>query len=98
MPGNTSVYSQYTIQVEKRDEVAKKLMSKGIPSVVHYPVPLHLQPAYRFTSGSAISFPVAEFLSSRVLSLPMGPDLSYSDQEYVVDELIHATQTESGRD
>lgn len=81
-PGNTSVWAQYTIQVDKRDSVIAALKSRGVPSAVHYPLPIHQQPAFRtaLTRGC----PVAERLSSRVLSLPMHPYLSEKDQDSVI--------------
>jgi UDP-2-acetamido-2-deoxy-ribo-hexuluronate aminotransferase len=81
---NTSVYAQYTIQVDDRDNVVKQLNAAGIPTAVHYPVPLHMQPAFDSFGYAAGNFPVAEQVSSQVLSLPMGPDLAPSDQSRVV--------------
>jgi len=79
-PGNTSVYAQYTIQIDDRDTVAKRLNAEGIPTAIHYPVPLHRQPAYQCFGYSVGDFPVAERASSMVLSLPMGPDMVSLDQ------------------
>lgn len=84
---NTSVFAQYTIQVEDREEVIKGLNDCGIPTAVHYPVPLHLQPVftnYGYTKGD---FPVAESAALRVLSLPMGPDLPESDINKIVEAI-----------
>lgn len=75
-PGSTSVYAQYTIQISGRDEVQKKLQGKGIPTAVHYPVPLHLQPVFAHLNKPVGSFPVAETAAERVMSLPMHPYLS----------------------
>ncbi len=86
-PLNTSVYAQYTIKTENRDDVAKRLNSDDIPTAVHYPVPLHRQPAFGELGNSAIPLPVAEFTSSCVLSLPMGPDLTDIDQAKIVENL-----------
>jgi len=88
-PDRTSVYGQYTVMVEGRESLQQKLKEAGIPTAVHYPIPLHLQPAYaginRYTDG----FPVAEALSKRVMSLPMGPYLPESDIDQVVDTIIN---------
>ncbi len=83
-PNSTSVYAQYTIQVDDRDVIAKRLIDSCIPTAIHYPVPLHLQPVFRSFGYVNGDFPVAEQISSRVLSLPMGPDLTPSDQSMIV--------------
>ncbi|UPU38270.1 DegT/DnrJ/EryC1/StrS family aminotransferase [Geomonas paludis] len=79
--GSTSVYAQYTVQVEKRDEVQKRLSEVGIPTAVHYPVPLHLQPVFGELGLGCGSFPVSEAASNRVMSLPMHP---YLEEETLV--------------
>ncbi|CAH2032349.1 DegT/DnrJ/EryC1/StrS family aminotransferase [Trichlorobacter ammonificans] len=75
-PGSSSVYAQYTIQVKGRDEVIKKLQEKGIPTAVHYPVPLHMQPVFASLGHVEGSFPVAEAAAKGVMSLPMHPYLT----------------------
>jgi UDP-2-acetamido-2-deoxy-ribo-hexuluronate aminotransferase len=80
---NTSVYAQYSILVQDRDAVAKRLNEQGIPTAVHYPVPLNQQPAYQMTCGGGPT-PVSDRTAKMVMSLPMGPDLSASDQERIV--------------
>ena len=89
-PGNTSVYAQYTIQVEKRDKVAVKLQEKGIPTAVHYPVPLHLQPVFSGLNKLAGSFPVSESVANRVMSLPMHPYLTDAQLVYSVSVISAA--------
>jgi UDP-2-acetamido-2-deoxy-ribo-hexuluronate aminotransferase len=86
---NTSVFAQYSILVHDRDAVADRLNEQGIPTAVHYPVPLNQQPAYKAICGGGPT-PVSDGLATRVLSLPIGPDLSDSDQADVVNALIHA--------
>jgi UDP-2-acetamido-2-deoxy-ribo-hexuluronate aminotransferase len=83
-PHNTSVFAQYTIQVENRPEFQQRLQSDGVPTAVHYPVPLHLQPAFARPECGVGSFPLAEAAAARVISLPMHPYLSHDDQEKVV--------------
>ena len=85
-PHNTSVYAQYSILLEDRDAVAKRLNEIGIPTAVHYPVPLNQQPAYQFDCGGSAT-PVSNEIAATVMSLPMGPDLSEADQHRVVDAL-----------
>ena len=87
---NTSVYAQYTIQTEDRKSLQEALKMKGIPTAVHYPVPLHLQPAFASTEFPCGSMPVAEAAADRVLSLPMHPFLERSQQEQVASATIQA--------
>lgn len=72
---NTSVYAQYTIMVDDRKAAMSRLNEAGIPTAVHYPVPLHLQPAMAYLGLKEGDFPNAEELSKKVLSLPMHPYL-----------------------
>jgi UDP-2-acetamido-2-deoxy-ribo-hexuluronate aminotransferase len=73
----SSAWAQYTIVPERRDAVQAALTAAGIPSVVHYPLPIHRQPAYlRYDD---VACPVAELLAQRVLSLPMSPYLTDTD-------------------
>jgi len=75
-PHNSSVFAQYTVQVDNRDAVQKSLQEEGIPTSVHYPIPLHLQPGFAGLNLSEGCFPVAEAAAKRVLSLPMHPYLT----------------------
>jgi len=86
-PHNRSVFAQYTIEVPDRDRVQAALSERGIPTAVHYPVPLHLQPAFEFLREPVGSFPVAEAAAARVMSLPMHPYLDEPQQAEVVDAL-----------
>ena len=83
-PHNTSVFAQYTIQVEDRQGFQERLQAAGVPTAVHYPVPLHLQPAFARPGLGRGSFPLAEAAADRVISLPMHPYLSQADQDKVV--------------
>ncbi|MBL8022439.1 MAG: DegT/DnrJ/EryC1/StrS family aminotransferase [Leptospirales bacterium] len=89
-PGNTSVFGQYTIQVDDRETVQKKLQAAGVPTAVHYPLPLHLQPVFRSPHLPEGTFPIAESAARRVLSLPMHPYLSDVDQDQVVSAVKDA--------
>jgi UDP-2-acetamido-2-deoxy-ribo-hexuluronate aminotransferase len=82
--GNTSVYAQYTIEVPQRDFFETRMKSKGIPTAVHYPVPLHLQPVFANLGYKQGDFPVSEKIASRVVSLPMHPYLTDAQQQQVV--------------
>lgn len=82
------VYYLYVVQSERRDELREWLGSKGIATGIHYPVPIHLQPAYAHLSHSEDDFPVAEAYARRALSLPMFPELT-KEQIECVAEAIH---------
>jgi UDP-2-acetamido-2-deoxy-ribo-hexuluronate aminotransferase len=86
-PENTSVFAQYTIEVENRDELRAKLQEAGVPTAIHYPVPLHLQPAFANLGLGKDSFPVAEEASKRVLSLPMHAYLEEDEITEVVKNI-----------
>lgn len=86
-PENTSVYAQYTVQVEHRDACQGMLQEAGIPTAVHYPIPLNKQPAVRDESAH---LPVGDLVAQQVISLPMHPYLSEVDQQRIVDALISA--------
>lgn len=81
---NTHVFAQYSIEVDKRDALVDGLKEMGIPSAVHYPVPLHLQPAFNYLGYNKGSFPVAEAVASRIMSLPMHPFIEKTEQDEVV--------------
>jgi UDP-2-acetamido-2-deoxy-ribo-hexuluronate aminotransferase len=83
--GNASVWAQYTIRSKKRDELQKKMRSAGVPSMIHYPVPLNMQPA---VSDKDADLPVGDRLSREVISLPMHPYLTEGDVMQVVEALI----------
>jgi dTDP-4-amino-4,6-dideoxygalactose transaminase len=85
-PGCTSVWAQYTLRLPlgRRDSVASALASQGIPTAVHYPAPLHMQPAFAefpVVDGGA---PVSERLAGEVLSLPMHPYLHEATQDRII--------------
>jgi len=89
-PFNTSVYAQYTIQVDKRELVQKSLTDAGIPSAVHYPIPLHLQSAFSYLQVNKDALPISENASQRVLSLPMGAYLDDDTQLTICNALSKA--------
>ena len=81
------VYQTYMVKVRKRDELQSFLKAQGIECIVHYPIPIHLQPAAKSLNHKKGSFPVAEKLSREILSLPLYPGLSQSDQQFVIDKI-----------
>jgi len=80
------IFHQYTIKVEMRDKLQKFLLSKNIPTAIHYPLPLHLQPAFRGFAEEG-SLPFAEEAAKKVLSLPMHPDLYIEEIDYITDSI-----------
>jgi dTDP-4-amino-4,6-dideoxygalactose transaminase len=89
-PDRESVYHLFVIELDDRDRVAASLRERGIQTGLHYPIPVHLQPAYRKLGLKKGSFPVAELLAERCLSLPMFPELSDEQIEYIATSLIEA--------
>jgi len=77
------VYHVYAIRVQERDEVRRFLEEKGIGCGVHYPIPIHLQEACRSLGYTEGAFPVTENLAEEFLSLPMFPELTEQQTEYV---------------
>lgn len=90
--GHTHVYAQYTIEVDDREKVMEHVNGADIPLAVHYPTPLHLQPAFEYLGYKEGSFPVSEKAACRVLSLPMSPYLSAMDQERVINAILSAVK------
>ncbi|MDA8162458.1 MAG: DegT/DnrJ/EryC1/StrS family aminotransferase [Desulfobacteraceae bacterium] len=88
----TSVYAQYTVRVPAgaRDEAARFMNGRGIPTAVHYPMPLHLQPAFKKLGLGHGAFPEAERAAKEVLSLPMHPFISKEEQESVIEAMTEA--------
>jgi len=85
--GHRHVFHQYTIRVpQRRDAWASRLAARGIGTAVHYPVPIHLQPAYR-ERAYQVSMPVAEVAAGEVLSLPVHPGLTTRDLNRIADEV-----------
>ncbi len=84
----TSVYAQYTVEVDNRTQVQAALKELGIPTAVHYPIPLNLQPAFAQYAQGMGAFPVAERAAQRVMSLPMDPYLDADSQQKVVRDLV----------
>ena len=91
-PGVTSAWAQYTVRLDGRDAVAAHLAEAGVATAVHYPVPLHRQPAYRRFPVAPGGLPVAEALAERVLSLPMHPYLDDTAQARVIEAVGRAVE------
>jgi dTDP-4-amino-4,6-dideoxygalactose transaminase len=91
-PNNLSdcrhVYHVYAVRVPRRDELKQALHTLGVQTGIHYPVPVHLQPAYADLGYQVGQFPCSESAANEVLSLPMFPELSIEQQRYVVTSVL----------
>lgn len=90
-PHNTSAWAQYTIQVSNREALQVQLKQAGIPSAVHYPIPLNKQPA---VADAEVQLPVGDAIAQRVMSLPMGPSLTHEQQQRVARAFVLAVGSE----
>ena len=86
-PHNISVYSQYSIRIDKRDDLCRYLDERGIPTAVHYPKPLHLQNAFDYLGYKKGDFPVSEKISKEIVSLPMSPFISQNEQDFIIENI-----------
>src|SRR3954464_13974038 len=86
-PANESIFNQYTIRVQKRDELQAHLKDKGVGTSVYYPLPLHLQPCFAYLGYKQGSCPESERASKEVLSLPIYPELARNQLDEVVDAI-----------
>jgi len=89
----THVYHLYVIQLDRRDEVQKQLTARGISTGIHYPIPIHLQEACASLGYRKGDFPVTENSASRILSLPMYPEMTIRQRESVAEELLQAVSS-----
>ncbi len=85
--GSVPVYHLFVVRVPQRDRLRHFLESRGIGTGLHYPLPLHLQAAYRSLGGCAGAFPVVEQSATEILSLPMFPEITNDQIEWVIDAL-----------
>jgi len=83
----TSAFAQYSIRVKNRDEVQEKLKKQGIPTAVHYPMPLHIQECFAYLSYKKGDFPISERVSQEIMSLPMNPYVGNNEIEYICNSL-----------
>ncbi|HLL72137.1 MAG TPA: DegT/DnrJ/EryC1/StrS family aminotransferase [Pyrinomonadaceae bacterium] len=87
LPYARHIYHLYVVQLGARDELQKHLAAAGVQTGIHYPVPVHLQPAYRALGKRAGDFPEAERQAARVLSLPMFPELTDEQIAHVAEAI-----------
>jgi dTDP-4-amino-4,6-dideoxygalactose transaminase len=92
-PGNESIFNQYTVRAERRDQLQAYLKEKGIGSSIYYPLPLHLQPCFQYLGYREGQCPNSEQAAREVLSLPVFPELTSSQ----LDEVIGTVRAFYGR-
>lgn len=85
------VWHLFVVQIQKRAEVQQRLKQDGINTGIHYPIPLHLQPAYRYLGYAKGSLPHTEQVVEKILSLPMFPEITEEQVEYVSTQLLEST-------
>ena len=83
----SSAWAQYTVRVNNRDALQAKLKDNGIPTAVHYPMPLHLQECFHYLNCKQDDFPISEKASNEVMSLPMNPFLAEEEVLYISEML-----------
>ncbi len=85
--GNTHVYHVYAILTEQRDALQAHLAERGVPTIIYYPLPLHLQKVYHDLGYQPGAFPVAESIAARILPLPIYPELTNDQVDYVIESV-----------
>lgn len=93
-PSNNSwakhTYNQYVVRLNGRDKIKENLKTAGVPSMIYYPSPLHLQKAYSYLGYQSGDFPVAEKLCLEVLALPVHTEITPGEQEYIVNSITQS--------
>ena len=87
LPGHRHIWNQYCLLVPRRDELRRFLGERGVGSEIYYPVPLHRQPCFSYLGYAEGSFPVSERVAAGALALPIFPELSQAELQYVVDQI-----------
>ena len=83
-PENESIFNQYTIRADRRDELQAHLKARGIGTAIYYPLPLHLQPCFAYLGYKRGQYPESERAATEALSLAVYPELTQAQQEEVV--------------
>ncbi|GAB3443538.1 DegT/DnrJ/EryC1/StrS family aminotransferase [Phycicoccus ginsengisoli] len=96
LEGNEHVWHLYVVRVDHRDEVLRQLQEEGVGAGIHYPTPVHLTPAMAHLGHRVGEFPVSERAAGQILSLPLFPGITRSQQERVVDVLSGALARTAG--
>jgi UDP-2-acetamido-2-deoxy-ribo-hexuluronate aminotransferase len=83
----TSAWAQYSVRLKDREKNQARLKEQGIPTAVHYPMPLHLQECFEYLGYEKGDFPISEIVSEEIMSLPMNPYVTDEEIEYIVGNL-----------
>lgn len=86
--GNYHVFHQYTLRVDRRDELQAFLKDQGVATMIYYPIPLHLQPVFKDLGYKEGDLPVTEKAAKEAISLPMFPELKQEQQDYVIEKIV----------
>ena len=92
------VFHQYVIKVDQRDELREYLTSQGVGTSIYYPIPLHLQRCFSYLGYKKGDLPISEKLSQETLALPIFPEITFEEQEYVVEKITEFIIEERGYD
>ena len=95
MPWAKHVYHLYVVRTPERDRLRAWLESKGVATGMHYPIPIHLQEAWRDYGGADCSLPNTEKLTAEIVSLPMYPELTSEEVAYICDCINEFAESES---
>ena len=87
LPGNEHVWHLYMVRVPQRDQVLQQLNAAGVGAGVHYPIPIHLQGAFKHLGHRRGDFPMAEAAADEILTLPLFPGITLQQQQYVATTL-----------
>ncbi len=87
-PGYDHVFHLFVIRVKERQKFLEFMSGKGINIIIHYPIPIHLQPAYEFLNYKKGDFPITEKVSEEILSLPIYPELEEKEINYIIAKII----------
>lgn len=90
LPGAVPVWHLYVVQTANRDAFQRHLDSRGIGTMIHYPIPPHLQPAYSSMAATKGQYPLAEQMANQLVSLPMGPHLSDDEVKTIIQSCLDA--------
>lgn len=97
LPGRRHVYHVYSIRTPNRDSLRTHLESRGISTNIHYPIPVHLQKAYQFLGYEKGSLPVTEKTVDQLLSLPMFPELTESQVDFICDGVVEFCKAQKSK-
>lgn len=86
-PGERSVFHQFIVRHRDRENFRRKLLDRGVGTLIHYPTPPHLQPAFMFMGFKSGDFPIAEKFAKEVVSLPIGPELTDDQVQWVIESV-----------